>query len=141
MRFLFIFIFLLYSCGGKKDQNSLKKSLIATYALSNTNNGLRLTAQLNSIGTVYYAIYDADPGILTAADIKTDSSAIPAGTLVAGGSLAITSANTDFTIDDDTLAEKKIYWFRAVAENAKGLDIDADIKSADKILPLGPCRI
>jgi predicted peptidase len=110
-------------------------ALSATYALSNGATSVVLTSRLNRTGTIYYAIYNADQGARTAAQVKAAAQSAVAGALVAIGTVTVSAANTDFTATVAALADKVLYTVYAVAEDTYGLDTDANVKKYAKVLP------
>jgi predicted peptidase len=106
----------------------------ATYSLSNTLTGIRIQANFNKSGKAYYAVYNSDPGTLTAAQVVAASSAALAGSLVAQGVVDVTSANSNFLADINALPDKTKY-FVVVASEIDGTVMDS-VKKYDDVLPL-----
>jgi predicted peptidase len=109
-------------------------ALSATYTLSNDATSILLKSRLNRTGTVYYAIYNADQGVRTAAQVKAAAISAPAGALISVGTVTVSAANTDFTATIAALADKVLYTVYAVAEDTYGLDTDANVKKYAKVL-------
>jgi pimeloyl-ACP methyl ester carboxylesterase len=110
-------------------------TVVATYSLANGTNSIELSSTLDQAGTVYYAVFNSNPGTLTAEKVKAYALQSLSGTLVARGEVSFGSATTiGRTISG--LPDKKMYTVFAVAEDALGtLDADANVKTYAGVLP------
>jgi poly(3-hydroxybutyrate) depolymerase len=107
----------------------------ASYGLSNGSNSIELRATLNQSGTVYYAVFNSNPGTLSASSVKSYSQQAVGGSLVARGSFA-RSGSGSLNTSIAGLPDKAMYAVYAVAANAQGsLDSDADVKRYIGVIP------
>ncbi|MBS1961351.1 MAG: hypothetical protein JST04_03970 [Bdellovibrionales bacterium] len=127
--------------GSETSDSATVDPISATFHLRNTRAGLELKVNQGEAGSVYYAVYDADPGTLTASAVKAAALGSLGGSLVAGGTLAVGSAGVDTTENVNTLADKQLYTVFAVAEGTSGLDTDAHVKKYSKVLPKGMTQL
>lgn len=112
------------------------RTLVATYGLENdVTNDLVLTGSQNRTGVIYYAVYNANQGTLTGAQVKTAATGAVGGALVKNGSLTIAAASTDYDAILNGLAEKVLYTVYAVGEDSFGLDLDSNVKKYSGVLP------
>jgi predicted esterase len=107
----------------------------ASYQLSNGANSIELGAHVDGDGKVHYAIFNNDPGVLTAAQVKTFASQSIAGSLVARGTVSRADAGS-LAISAAGLPDKLIYSVYAVAESGSGiLNDDSAVKRYLSVLP------
>ncbi|MBS1964109.1 MAG: hypothetical protein JST04_17995 [Bdellovibrionales bacterium] len=109
--------------------------LSVTYSLANTWDTIQLTARQNNPGTVYYAVYNADQGTLTAADVKAAATSASSGAKVAQGTLSVVAGGTDYSALTATLPDKVLYTIYSVGEDAVGLDTSANVKKYTGVIP------
>lgn len=115
--------------------------LSATHQLRNTRLGLEYRVEQNYPGSSYYAIYNSDPGTLTAAQVKSAATGATGGSLVANGTVTISAPNTPVNTAINSLADKAQYWLLAVSESTDGLDSNTNVKKFDRILPKSMTQI
>jgi hypothetical protein len=92
-------------------------NFVIAETLANGANSIVYTTRLNTVGNVRYAVYNADQGPLTAADVKIASGTTPAGALVAAGSTSVPAINVDTVTTISGLPDKSFYYVYAVAES------------------------
>jgi hypothetical protein len=107
----------------------------ASYQLSNGANSIEFRATLDRGGKVYYAVFNNDPGVLTAAQVKTYAGVAIGGPVVARGTLSRTSAGTA-SLSVPGLPDKALYSVYAVAESDTGvLNDNIGVKRYLSVLP------
>jgi hypothetical protein len=109
--------------------------VLASATLNNTRAGIQIHFTLSQPGTLRYAVYNVDPGPLTALQIQAASGTSPSGTLVASGSMAAAVGGTAYDAMINGLPDKSFYKVYFVAESGGVLDPDSAARSYDRVLP------
>ncbi len=140
--FSFLPILLLSACGariknlteilGAQSEVAAPAALSLTWSLANDTSSIELTATPNRAATIYYAVYNTDPGVQTAAQVKAAALAC-ANPCQDGGSFSAVPGGTQNSISG--LAERERYTVYAVAEEDGELDTDANVKKYAGVLP------
>ena len=93
-----------------------------------------INVQIDSTGTIYYAIYSSVQSAMTSAQLKNDALFGGNPNLVRRGSAAITS-NTLLTINEATLTSNTTYHIYVVAESNGGLMSNNKISYTSRFFP------
>lgn len=110
--------------------------LVETYALLSGATSIDLRVNLEETGDVHYAVYNADPGVMTASAVRAAAVGALGGSLVANGSAAITTANSNLLELITGLPDATTYYVRIIPEGSTlGLFPDTSVRSFTAVLP------
>lgn len=110
--------------------------LVETYGILSGATSIDLRVNLEETGDVHYAIYNADPGVMTASAVRSAAVGALGGSLVANGSAAITTANSNLTELITSLPDATTYYVRVIPEGSTlGLFPDTSVRSFTAVLP------
>jgi predicted peptidase len=104
-----------------------------TYRLSNGSSSINLTAQLGEGGRVHYAVFNNNPGALSASQVKYYAAKSIGGNLVARGIMSRSSAGS-LSASASGLPDKALYTVYAVSETTAGV-LSTSVKSYASVLP------
>lgn len=95
-----------------------------------------ITATLHESGSIYYVVYNADPGPMTADQIKAAALGSTGGSLVNVGTLSVGSSMQSVSAAISGMADSTTYYVRIAAEGAiVGLYPDASTRSFTQVNP------